>query len=89
MSMPFFSAVTAVVAASDVVALIPSQLANRVAPMRGLDRYQPPIEAPRPLLTMIYHRRDEGRPAHRWLRKKVAEILKPLNGDGQALPKLD
>ncbi len=79
MTMPFFSGVLRAVAASDLVALIPQQLAVQMAPQLDLDLYVPPILVPAVEIRMIWHRRATTNPAHRWLREVVAGILATLD----------
>lgn len=79
MTQPFFSGVCATVAQSDAVALMPLQLANLMAPRLGLALYRPPMPVPTARLEMIWHRRANANPAHRWLRKQIVEILAPLD----------
>jgi DNA-binding transcriptional LysR family regulator len=83
MSLPFFAGVTRVVAESDLVALIPRQLAELVAPRLGLALYRQPMPVRAPLIAMVWHRRARANPAHAWLRDLVARLLTPLN-DGEA-----
>ncbi|MDH3263908.1 MAG: LysR family transcriptional regulator [Paracoccaceae bacterium] len=83
MTLPFFSGVTRVVAETDLVALVPRQLALRVAPRLGLVLYRQPMPVRAPLIAMIWHRRARANPAHAWLRDLVARLLTPLN-DGEA-----
>ncbi len=83
MSLPFFSGVTRVVAETDLVALIPRQLAERLAPRVGLTIYRAPMPMNAPVIVMIWHRRARSNPAHRWFRQMIADCLLPLN-DGEA-----
>lgn len=78
MSVPVFEGVLQVVAASDLIALFPSRLAARRGPDAGIIRYAPPMHIPPPRLSMIWHRRQSGDPAHAWLRGLVTDILAPL-----------
>ena len=86
MTLPVFSGVYRAVGGSDLIALIPTQLATHVAKRAGLDVYKPPMPIDPALITMVWHRRSSATPAHRWLRDLIAEILAPLNEDGMALP---
>lgn len=79
MTMPVFSGVYRAVAGSDLIALLPSALAKRVAPAVGLDIYRPPMSVPTAQILMVWHRRFSVSPAHVWLRQKVAELLAPLD----------
>jgi DNA-binding transcriptional LysR family regulator len=83
MSLPFFGGICRSAVTSDVVAMIPRQLARHMAPVLGLEVYQAPLPLPVPLIGMVWHRRATSSPAHRWLREQVARILRPLN-DGEA-----
>lgn len=83
MTLPFFGGICRSVAATEVVAMIPRQLARHMASVLGLDLYKSPVPAPVPLIGMVWHRRTTTAPAHRWLREQVARILRPLN-DGEA-----
>ncbi|MEX0407735.1 LysR family transcriptional regulator [Aquibium sp. LZ166] len=86
MTLPVFSGVYRAVGGSDLIALIPTQLATHVAKRACLDVYKPPMPIDPALITMVWHRRSSATPAHRWLRELIAEILAPLNEDGMALP---
>lgn len=79
MTMPIFSGVYRAVAGSDLIALLPSPLAERVAPMAGLNIFQPPMPVPTARLAMIWHRRFSATPSHVWLRGLIAELLAPLD----------
>ncbi len=85
MTLPVFSGVYRAVSESDLIALIPHQLALRIAPIMGLEIYRPPMPIDPALIIMIWHRRSSANPAHRWLRELIAEILLPLNAGHEAL----
>lgn len=83
MSVPVFEGVLQVVAASDLIALIPRDLAEHRAEAAGITVHPPPVAIAPPLLCMIWHRSRSSDPAHLWLRGIVSEILAPLGrGDG-------
>lgn len=82
MSVPVFEGVLQVVAASDLIALFPHALAEQRAQSAGVSVYAPPVTIPPPVLSMIWHRRHGGDPAHVWLRGIVREILAPLGQRG-------
>ncbi len=86
MTLPVFSGVYRAVAESDLVALIPTQLAQKVAPKVGLEVFAQPMPVDPALITMIWHRRSSATPAHRWLRDLIAEVLLPLNAGHPPLP---
>lgn len=79
MTMPVFFGVYKAVSRSDLIALVPTQLAEYVADDYGLDIYEPPMLVPPALIVMIWHKRSTANPAHRWLRGVIAEILEPLD----------
>ncbi len=85
-TMPVFSGVYRAVAESDLIALIPKQLAERIAPVAGVEIYRPPMRIEPALIVMIWHRRASATPAHRWLRDLIADILLPLNEGHGPLP---
>lgn len=86
MSTPVFGGVVRAVSGSDLVALLPRQMASALADLHGLNLYEPPVAVPVPLIMMIWHRRASGNPAHRWMRERVREILMPLNDGERPLP---
>jgi DNA-binding transcriptional LysR family regulator len=79
MSMPVFSGVYRAVAGSDLIALLPTALARRIAPVVGLEIYAAPMPIPRVELAMVWHRRADADPAHRWMRDQIAELLSGLD----------
>lgn len=82
MTMPAFSGVYRAVAGSDLIALLPGQLAARVAASDGLAVYRPPIPVPPVRLFMVWHKRFTSAPAHVWLRGQIAGLLAPLDTAG-------
>lgn len=81
MTMPVFSGVCTAVAGSDLVALLPEQLARKVASRLGLAIYIPPMRINPALICMIWHKRNANHPTHRWLREMVLKLLSQLNAD--------
>lgn len=79
MTMPVFSGVYGAVSESDLIALLPHQLARQVAGKFGLDLYVPPMAVDPVEIIMIWHRRSTASPGHRWLRNMIADILEPLD----------
>lgn len=75
MTMPVFSGVCIAVAGSDLVALVPEQLAQRMAPQLGLTLYIPPMPLNTATICMLWHKRSTGNAAQRWFRNVVAEVL--------------
>lgn len=79
MTMPVFSGVYRAVSESELIAILPIQLAQTVAPYAGLTVYKAPIEIPTVQIVMIWHRRYSSSPAHVWVRDLIAELLAPLD----------
>ncbi len=79
MTLPFFYGIFSAVAESDLVALVPEQMTDRLASPLGLDVYEAPVPIPPIDLSMIWNRRSSANPAHRWLRDQIAEILAPID----------
>jgi DNA-binding transcriptional LysR family regulator len=85
MTLPVFSGVYRAVSQSDLIALIPHQLARQVAPGAGLSIYAAPMPVDQAQITMVWHKRSTSAPGHSWLRDRIAEILLPLDdADPQA-----
>jgi len=84
MSLPVFEGVLQVVAATDMIALLPRDLAERRADACGVAVHAPPVAIASPLLCMIWHRRHSSEPAHQWLRGTVRDILIPRGRGGMA-----
>lgn len=83
MTLPVFSGVCRTVSESELIALVPRQIAEKLAGAMPLCLYRPPMPVPIPLIVAIWHRRSHANPAQKWLRARVAEILLPLN-EGEA-----
>ncbi|WP_428648230.1 LysR family transcriptional regulator [Roseibium sp.] len=82
MTLPVFSGVYRAVAGSDLIALLPTQLAHHVAPATGLNVYQPPMQVEPAEIIMIWNRRSTADPAHAWLREEIAGLVEPLDVTG-------
>ena len=76
MTLPGFTGVCNVVSQSDLLALVPEQFARRVAPKLGLGIYQPPFFVEPVQGVLAWHTRLSTAPAHRWLRDRIAVLLK-------------
>ncbi|GAA3859548.1 LysR family transcriptional regulator [Celeribacter arenosi] len=78
-TLPTFNAVAQLVAGSDIIGVIPSQMA-RVRARAGLvTRHPQVIDIGTNELRMLWHRRMTTNPAHRWLRGVVRELLADLD----------
>ena len=85
-TVPTFASVWRNVAKSDLIAILPAQLAKAVAPDNGLSIYQPPLAIDQVKIVLIWHKRFTGNPAHRWMRDLIAKVMLPLNEGYPPLP---
>lgn len=79
MTVPFFSGVCRAVSTSDLVALVPSQLANHVAPGFGLSIFEPDFPIPRAQISAIWHKRSDENLMAKWMRQQIFDLMKPLD----------
>lgn len=69
------------VAQSDYVVTMPQRMAESLAPMLRLAVFVPPLTLPPFSVAMVWHRRHDAAPAHRWFRDlaaRAAAALPPL-----------
>ena len=78
-----FMAAPHIVAGSDYVLTMSARMATAIAPQLGLQMRPPPLELPPFTIVQAWHRRTDGDPAHRWLRGKLGELMRPR---GQPIP---
>jgi len=86
MTVPSFTAAAEVVAASDLVTMLPSSLLAAKGPSLGLHRLATPLPAHVTKLAMSWHERTHGDPAARALRalvRSVVTVAANLRGDGR------
>jgi len=69
LSVPHFLFLGAVLASTDLVAMVPSRLVRGNAALRVVE---PPIEVPDYDMLMLWHERVHRDPAHQWLREHIA-----------------
>lgn len=74
-TVPHFQAVALTIGESDLIGNLPAYFAERVAPVLGLEVYQPPVNLPRVDVMLYWHSRHESDAAHAWLREKIREAL--------------
>lgn len=77
--IPSFTEAAGLIPGTDMVAIIPRQLARFMAPSFGLTIHQPPIILPPIRETLIWHKRNDADPAHRWFRSHLHEVAAGLN----------
>jgi DNA-binding transcriptional LysR family regulator len=78
MTVADFSGVYRSVAQSDLVAVIPRELAVHAARALPLRLFRLPIPVGPVPIAMAWHRRSSQNPAHRWLRATLARLLAGL-----------
>jgi DNA-binding transcriptional LysR family regulator len=74
---PYLSAAP-ILAQSDLVATLSRRIAQEFVRNHPLQVRQPPYDPPRVRTVMLWHRRLEGHPAHRWLRELILSVTKSL-----------
>ena len=83
-AVPHFHAVALAVAEGGIVAVVPCQFAERVAPTLKLGIYRPPIAISVPNLSLYWHLRHNEAAEHRWLRALIAAVVRRLGYDRAA-----
>jgi len=84
MTVPVFSGVCRAVGASDLIALVPGQLAHHVAETFGLIVLAPPMKIEPPLIIGIWHKRSDRTPLAAWMREQVFGLMRALDPQGGA-----
>lgn len=79
MTVPVFSGVCRAVSESDLIALVPAQLAARVADGFDLSVFGPPMDIEPARIIGIWHKRSDDTPLAGWLREQVFELLRRLD----------
>ncbi|MBY6161551.1 LysR family transcriptional regulator [Mameliella alba] len=79
MTVPVFSGVCRVVSGSDLIALLPEQLARTVEVAYGLQLFQPPMRIDPALIVGIWHKRADRSPMAAWMRDQIFDLLRPLD----------
>jgi len=73
LSAPGFLVVPEIVARSDMIALVPTRVADdRVGRVRLFD---PPLPVPGFDMAMVWHDRTTTHPLHRWLRQRITDLI--------------
>lgn len=78
------------VAGSDYVVTMPQRMVESLAPMLHLATFVPPLALPPFSVAMVWHRRHDTSPVHRWFRDQAARAaaaLPPLQGGPQIEPR--
>lgn len=88
MTLPVFSGVANAVAGSDLISIVPGQLAVKLAPRIGLTVHPVPMPITDVRICLVWHRRATVNRAHEWLRQTVLEVLSNLDKDRYAMKSL-
>lgn len=81
MTVPVFSGVCRAVSESNLIALVPSQLASKVAETFELRVFEPPMKIDPPLIIGIWHERSDNAPVAAWMRSQVFSLMSALDVD--------
>ena len=84
MTVPVFSGVCRAVSESDLIALVPAQLAANVANTFGLSVFLPPMDIEPALIIGIWHKRSDKTPLASWMRRQVFDLMATL--DSETMP---
>jgi len=71
MTLPTFHAVAQAVAQGGHIAVMPVQYVRAVKDLLGLAEFRPPLDIAVPGIRLYWHSRNDGDPAHRWMRDLV------------------
>ena len=74
---PYLSA-AAILVQSDLVATLSRRIAQEFVRNHPLELRKPPYDSPRVRTLMLWHRRLDRHPAHRWLRDVILSVTKSL-----------
>jgi DNA-binding transcriptional LysR family regulator len=81
MTVPVFSGVCRAVSESDLIALVPAQLATKMAENYRLRVYKPPMTIDPALIICIWHKRSDNAPLASWMREQVFSLMTALDVD--------
>ena len=79
MTVPVFSGVCRAVCESDLIALVPAQLAAKLADQFDLQVFAAPMPIDPPQIIGIWHKRSDGTPRAMWMRDQVFDLMKALD----------
>lgn len=73
-AVPHFLVVPYIVRSTDLIATLPTRIADVLAPSVGLARARPPVELAPFAMSMAWHERKHADRRHRWLREQVLAV---------------
>jgi DNA-binding transcriptional LysR family regulator len=74
LAVPHFLVVPYVIAGTDLIATLPTRIANLVADALELVKRPPPIEIPKFQIAAAWHERNQADAPHRWLRDQIFAV---------------
>lgn len=77
-AVPYFLAALLIVSQTDYILTISERIANDLAPRLGLRILEPPLSMEPYTLSLIWHPRVDGDPAHQWMRARLVEAAEGL-----------
>lgn len=75
LSTPHFMSVPQIVAATDLVATVPTAMAMHFARIGQLQAFEPPVNTPPYPVKQYWHARFHHDPGHQWLRRSIYELF--------------
>jgi len=75
-AVPFFLSALLLVSESDAVVTLPERVARTMEERLRLKVLAPPLHLPPYTLSLVWHPRLDGDPAHRWLREAVVQAAR-------------
>lgn len=79
MTVPVFSGVCRAVCESDLIALVPAQLAAKLADQFELQIFTAPVPINPPHIIGIWHKRSDRTPLAMWMRDQIFDLMKALD----------
>jgi DNA-binding transcriptional LysR family regulator len=76
--VPNILIVPAVVAATDMIATVPTRIADEAIATLSIKKVQPPFKLPDPNISMYWHELSHREPGHMWFRSAILEIAERL-----------
>ena len=77
-AVPHFLVVPHVIAATDLVATLPTRVVDAIEPLVDVVRMPPPLELPTFAMALVWHERVHHDPAQRWLRDQLFAVAGAL-----------
>ncbi len=79
-AVPYFNVALEMTARSDRVLTVSERIARAVAPRLNLKVFEPPLPMEPFALSMVWHPRFDADPAHRWVRERLLDVSRHVDG---------